>query len=292
MDDQELPDSLRIVLLGVRVTALTFLVPGWSLSALSVRVRFGLTLALTIGLAPLVVDESLRTGVGVLTELVSLSTLDWQRSIPSLLGAFATELAVGVVLGASAGLIVMAARQAGDLIGWQAGINPRGVIGQGGSSGSSAMGELYGWVALAIFLVADGPLSVVRALAASLVWIRPGDVMLWDAWHLWTEVLGARIGEALELALQLSAPVALGTGLAGVLLSLLNRATPDLGLLSMTFPVRTLVGALLLLGSLALTVTSLESTWVDWADAPPWLEIGGDDPVERIAAPEIENRRR
>src|SRR5271166_6345012 len=77
------------------------------------------------------------------------------------------ELLVGGLLGLSAGLIVAAARQAGDLVAAQAGLSAASLFDPEADLELTALGHLYGLIALAVFLALGGPLVLVAALIES-----------------------------------------------------------------------------------------------------------------------------
>ena len=74
---------------------------------------------------------------------------------------------MGGLLGWSAALIVAAARQAGDLVAAQAGLSAAALFDPETGDELTALGHLYGLIALAVFLALDGPLVLVGALIES-----------------------------------------------------------------------------------------------------------------------------
>ena len=77
----------------------------------------------------------------------------------------------GAALGWSAALIVAGARQAGELVGLQAGLSPAALLDPEAAEELTPLGHLYGLVALAVFLALDGPLAPI--LCASVTAYRP-----------------------------------------------------------------------------------------------------------------------
>lgn len=223
-------------MLGMVLTAPAFSSPG-------LDARFRLVLAIILA--------------GVLAPAVSPGL-----AAPSELGALArgclAELLIGAALGWSAGLVIAGARQAGEIVGAQAGLSPAALLDPDAADELTPLGHLYGLIALATFLVLDGPLALVRAVVESYHLLPAGQV------GLNTETVSlafGRVGGALELAIRASAPVALALALAGIALGLLGRAAPSLPLVALSLPVRAALGVgLVILGMITLAAT-LSAAW-------------------------------
>ena len=69
------------------------------------------------------------------------------------------EAVVGAALGWAAGLVIAGARQAGEVVGAQAGLSAAALFDPDAGDGLTPMGHLYGLVALGVFLALDGPLD-------------------------------------------------------------------------------------------------------------------------------------
>jgi flagellar biosynthesis protein FliR len=176
--------------------------------------------------------------------------------------ACVVEGLVGAALGWTAALVVAGARQAGELVGMQAGFSAAALFDPETSDELSALGCLYGLVALAVFLALDGPLALMRGLVESYHLIPPGTAILSEQ----TVALSfGRVGEALGLSLRAAAPVALALSLASVALGLLGRAAPSLPLVALSMPVRAVLGLVLVLLSLVTLVGTLSAAWGGWA---------------------------
>lgn len=224
-----------------RVAGACWTAPALAAPGLGVRIR--LLLAVLLG--------------AILTPALA-PTLIAPSSGPALAQSIFAELFTGALLGWSAALVVAGARQAGELVGAQAGLSPAALFDPEAADEMTALGHLYGLLALAVFLALDGPLRLVQSLAASYRVLPAGGLSLSAET---AQLLFSRVGDALELALRAAAPPALALAVAGVALGLLGRAAPSLPLLALSLPVRTLLGtALAALGLVALG-TLLASAW-------------------------------
>jgi flagellar biosynthesis protein FliR len=226
---------------GLCLTAPTTALPG-------VDVRFRLLLAVVLGavLAP-VIEPAVEPSPA------------W----PLLLGQLLAELLVGALLGWSAGLIVAGARQAGELVGAQAGFSASALFDPETGLELTPLGHLYGLIALGVFLAMDGPLVMAGALIESYQAIPAGTWVLHE-----NSISQAfiQVGSALALALRAAAPPAVALALAGVAVSWIGRLAPAVPLLSLSLPVRSLLGIFLISLSLATLVATLTQAWTRW----PW----------------------
>jgi flagellar biosynthesis protein FliR len=174
-----------------------------------------------------------------------------------------SEWLVGALLGWSAGLIVAAARQAGELVAAQAGLSASALFDPETGLELSPLGQLYGLIALGVFLALHGPLVMAGALVESFQAMPAGTWLLDD--HSAAEAF-AQVGAALALALRAAAPVGVALAVAGVALGWIARLAPAVPVLSMSLPVRSLLGILLVLFGLATLAASLAQAWARW----PW----------------------
>ncbi len=234
-------------LIAARAAGAAWTAPGLGSEGLGWRMRLALTALLTAALGPLIAP-----GLGAPGDLAGIARF-----------ALA-EAAVGAALGWSAALIVAGARQAGEVVGAQAGLSAAALLDPEAGEGLTPLGHLYGLIALATFLALDGPLRVVEALVESYRVVPAGGMAL-SAGSAATAF--GQVGNALELALRLAAPAALALALAGLALALIARAAPAFPFWSLALPVRSFVGLLLVLAGLAALASTLTAAWGDWPSA-------------------------
>jgi flagellar biosynthetic protein FliR len=236
------PTSAILVLartLGLVATAPALAAPG-----LETRFRLLLAVALAALIAP-VVGPSMAV----------------QADVSAIAVACLGEAVVGAALGWAAGLVVAGARQAGEVVGAQAGLSTAALFDPDAGDGMTPMGHLYGLVALGVFLALDGPLMLVRALVESYEVMPVGGLGMSGEM---ADVAFGHVGRALALAVRASAPVAIALTLAGVALGLVARAAPSLPMATMALPVRYALGLVLaILGAAALAGT-LAAAWRAW----------------------------
>jgi len=225
-----------------RASGLAWTAPGLSTPGLGFRPRLLLAATLTALLAPLVApDMTAPPGLGPLA------------------AACLVEVAIGSALGWAGAMVIAGARQAGEIVGGQAGLSPAALFDPEAGDGMTPMGHLYGLVALGVFLALGGPTELVRALAESYKLVPAGGAAPSAAGV--AEWAFGRVGQALTLALHASAPPALALTLAGLALGLLGRAAPSLQLVSLSLPARTLLGLTLAAVGLAALAATLGAAW-------------------------------
>jgi flagellar biosynthesis protein FliR len=227
---------------GVTLTAPMMVVPGvpWSL-------RILLSLILGAVLIPVVepMVGSFRAG-------------------PQLAWLAVMELLIGGLLGLSAGLIVAGARQAGDLVAAQAGFSTAALLDPEGGDELTALGHLYGLIALAVFLAMDGPLVMIGVLVRSYRSVPAGELVLSEGMLAQTF---AQLGGALALSLQAAAPPAVALALAGIVMGWIGRLAPAVPIMSLSLPVRSALGLVLVFLGLAALAAMLSQAWTNclWA---------------------------
>ncbi len=222
-------------------TGPTATAPALSAPGLDLRIRLILAAALASILAP-------ALGPGL------VAPMRWD----ALAQACLAEVVVGAALGWSAALVVAGARQAGEIVGAQAGLSPAALFDPDAGDDLTPLGHLYGLVALATFLALDGPLALVRGLAESYDVLPAGGPALSAET---VRLAFGRVGSALELSLRAAAPVAVALALAGTALGLLGRAAPSLPLVALSLPVRAALGVALALAGLITLAATLNAAW-------------------------------
>jgi flagellar biosynthesis protein FliR len=229
-----------------RIVGLCVTAPALAIPELDWRVRLGLAAVLGAALIPVL-------------EPAIAPTVDLAGAAQGLL----SELLTGALLGWSAALIVSGARTAGDLVAAQAGLATATLVDPETNEEPTSLGRFYGWIALAVFLGLNGPLVLIRALAESYDAIPAGRLLLS---HQTVTLAFAQVGRALELALQAAAPPALALVLTGIVLGWLSRAAPSLPFVALALPIRSFLGVLLVVFSLATLGAILAGAW----GTAPW----------------------
>ena len=202
-----------------RLAGLAVLLPGLSHVAIPWRLRWLMIAALALGLAG-------RQGAAALP-----------ADAPGLLAVLAGELALGLLVGLLANLMLVGAGLAAQQISQQVGLSLIAGYDESSQGSSEAITQLVTLTAVVVFF-ASGAHRVVLAGLADLPLGRAGGAGA----SAWLTSLTAVLAQAFVLALRVAAPV-LGVMLATTLaLGALQRSLPQMHVFSIGLAVRSTVG--------------------------------------------------
>ncbi len=253
------PAALVSGLIACRALGVALFAPGWGLPGLGARIRLLLAGMIAVALYP----SASRLG----------APLPIEANGPRLAMAAVGELLIGGFLGLSGSLIVAGMRQAGELVGLQAGLSPASLLdlepGAAMDEAATPFGHLFGLVALGTYLAADGPVRLIDALAQSYVTMPMCGDWTGAALNL-DQILDLfrQLGAALGLAVQAAAPAGLALVLAGFAMAWLARGATIRTLSGMAWPLRWGLGVALVflfLPGLAMVATAA------WNGAELWV---------------------
>jgi flagellar biosynthesis protein FliR len=243
-------DSLIITIIGgslvfARASGVLWTAPGLAHAGLSARTRLIASLLLTLLALPF---------AGGPSETVTSDLAGWSA-------AASKELMVGLFLGLSAGLIIAAARQAGELAATVAGLAPASLFDPELDSELTPLGHVFGWLAMGAFLALGGPILVFKALVESYQAIPLGSLELSRAGAI---AIFNRATDALEIALSAAAPIACALVFASIVLAIIIRSAPTPAIWSMSLPIRICLGLVLALAGLAGAYATFVRGWSAW----------------------------
>lgn len=230
--------SICAGLLGLRLLPLVLIAP-WLAAGYAPRlVQLAITACLVVCLLPIAVTPE------------ALALPDDTSSL-ILLGA--RELLVGLVLGVSLAVPVLAVRWAGELIGLSFG-------GSQESSEDSPFATLHGLFAAALFLALGGHRLALAALARSLEAVPLAELALPE--HATGIAAGSALllGQAIAVAALIALPVLIALALADALLALFARLSSIAFLPDLAGTTR----ALALLGVVWMSLAALVGSLPSW----------------------------
>ncbi len=221
----------------VRVSGVVLFAPFFSSTALPIRVKAVFAGAVALLLAPLVAAlPGARVSIG----------------FSSLLG----ELAVGLVYGLSLALMNEMLLFAGQVAGLQFSFSLVNLLDPSSSIQTPLLGELFQLMGTLVVIAA----GLDRILLASMV--RSFRVVPLGTYALAPPAALAIVRAASGIflaAIELAAPVLAATLLVEVAVALLGKLNPQLPVMSLTVPLKTLTGFVLLTGALALWPRFIEA---------------------------------
>ncbi|MCX7890207.1 MAG: flagellar biosynthetic protein FliR [Rhodobacteraceae bacterium] len=249
-------ELLAAALVFLRVAGAVSVFPAFGETAVPLRIRLAIAVALTMAVAPAV--------GGIADEAAATAGLAWQEAAPrpgqgidagpgtggerpggggpaAALALVLTEVAIGLAFGLTLRLFVQALATAGAMIAQATGLSQ--LFGAGGNEPTAAVAQLLvlGGVTLAL----SAGLHVQAA--AALIWTyaafppgRPPDPSLLADWHLETLAAG------FVLAFRMAAPFLVAGLVWNLALGAVNRAMPQI-LATLAGAPATMAGALVLL---------------------------------------------
>jgi len=213
--------SFAVVLF--RVAGIMVFSPFYSSGAFPAQFKVILPLIVAVTLAPMVPPSQLPTEFGL------------AQVVASALG----EALIGMVLGLTASFVFGGLQLAGKIIGFQLGFSIVNVIDPQSAVETSVISILHNFLGLSLFLLLNGHHWFFLAVSESLSYLPAGGV------HL----RGPLVEEVLRLSsqvfvsgLRIAGPVIAVTAIADVVLGMIGRAAPQVNILIVGMPVKTLVG--------------------------------------------------
>src|SRR5580698_8668938 len=228
----------------IRVSGMLAFSPFFSSSALPMRTKAVFALAVAYLIAPI---AALQPGV--------VPTL----SLPALLG----ELAVGLVYGLLLALLNEMLLFAGQIAGLQFSFSLVNLIDPASSIQTPLLGELFQLTGTLVIIAAGLDRIVLASMVRSFRAVPLGSYALAPTAAL---AIVRAAGGIFLAAVELAAPVLAATMLVEVAVSLVGKLSPQLPVMSLTVPLKTLTGFVLLTGSLALWPRFIEARFAGLLD--------------------------
>ena len=224
------------VLVLVRLSGLMVFAPIFSSGAIAPRIKAGFAVAMTFLLAPVVAAIPGARAV-----------LDAQ----AVLG----ELGVGVVFGLSLMLLDEALVFAGTMLGYQFSFSLVNLLDPNTMVETPVLGQMLNWLGVLVLLGAGLDRSLLMAVMRSFCTVPVGQA-----------IVGARTGAALAAMMggvflagvQLAAPVMAAALTVEMTVALIGRLSPQLPVMVMSIPLKTLASYVVLIASLAV--------WPGWIE--------------------------
>jgi flagellar biosynthetic protein FliR len=228
----------------VRVSGMVAFAPFFSSTALPVRTKAVFVGALAYLLAPLV---------------AALPLAQVSISFSALLG----ELAVGLVYGLTLTLMTEMMLFAGQIVGVQFSFSAVNLLDPTSSIQTPLMGDLFQLMGTLVVIAAGLDRILLASMVRSFRAVPLGSYALAPTTAM---AIVRAAGGIFLAAVELAAPILAATMLVEVAVSLLGKLSPQLPVMSLTVPLKTLTGFALLAGSLALWPRFIEARFAGLLD--------------------------
>jgi flagellar biosynthetic protein FliR len=218
------------VTVGLRVSGILVFAPFLGSSSIPPRIKGGLALALTLLLYP-VCGRPLNFA----------APSSWVQMVVG-------ETALGLLIGLAANLIFEAAEMAGSILGVQMGYSLVNLIDPQTQVETPVLSLFHQTIALLIFLHLDVHHWLLRAVARSYAYLPAGSAF---PTGLSAGALVQAAGSIWLVGVQIAAPALAATVVADFALAFLGKASPQLPIMIIGISVKSMLGMLALIGSLA-----------------------------------------
>ncbi len=169
-------------------------------------------------------------------------------------GTVVQQVSIGLAIGFTARLVVAVLELAGQLVGFQMGLGFAAFFDAATSAQSSAMGRLYGNLAVLLFVALNGHLMLVMAVTNSFAAFPVDPNFLGAVGTLQLYSLGA---DLFASAFWIALPVVAMLMFANLALGIISRVAPQMNIYAIGFPVTLSVG----LVGVAATLPMLEAPY-------------------------------
>ncbi len=218
------------ILVLARLTPLFLVAPLFSSRQIPPRVRTIVACALAVGLTPIAMH-----GQHVPNDALALFALVFK------------ELLVGLAFALTIALLFAAVSSAGALLDMLVGFSFGAIVDPLTGNQSAVLTQLYGLVALAVFVVIDGTSWVIGGLARTYDLVPLSAAP--DVRALAVGVV-ASFATIFSAALEVAAPVLLAVVITDVAFGVVTRVVPQLNVFAVGFPVKVIVGLTVVAASL------------------------------------------
>lgn len=226
------------LLLSARLLAMMQFAPPFNGSAVPLRMRIALSVAVSAAISPVVYEQT-----GPIIE----------PTVPALVGAMFYQVGAGVAMGVIIQLFLIAIQAGGSMIDVISGIGIAVLYDPITQVEAAPVGRLHQLIALTGLFIIDGHLMIMRGLIRSFE-VAPVSGMRIDA----IPEVAARAGtDLLIAAVEIALPVLVALAMTEAVMALASRAAPRLNVMVLGFAAKSMVMLLVLTISLPLAVRAV-----------------------------------
>lgn len=241
-----------MTLVLVRISGLAVFAPLFSSSAIPVRIKTVFVLAVSFLVAPVVAGfPHAHVELGVMPVL--------------------GELSVGLVFGMTVSLLFETLNFTGQILGFQFSFSLVNLLDPNSPVQTPLLGQMFGLLGTLTVIATGLDRVMLASLLRTFVAAPVGSVTFSPREAM---ALLPMAGGVFSAALQLSAPVLAATLVAEMAVALAGKLAPQLPVMAIDVPAKTLLGYVVLIGSLAVWPPWIESHFVALLDAAGRLLAG------------------
>lgn len=222
----------------VRVTGFLTLAPAFSQRSVPIPYRFWIGMMLTLILLPIVNAQALTGVTGI-------------AYLPLVL----RELAVGLLIGFVVMLALTSGNLAGKIVGVQMGYGLATVMDPITSEQGTLIDQLNGLIVLILFFTLGGHRMIILALSKSFE-VVPLGIAQWPGGI--TDGVLQLFFHVILLGIQIAIPVMASVFIVEAAVGVLSKGAPQFNVFTIGLPMRILVGAIVLIGTIPLLVALMK----------------------------------
>ncbi len=243
-----IPLALTWLLVLFRLTGIFIFAPMYGSRTIPVRIKVLFSIVLSFYVFAALYWPRGEDAVMRISPVTALNAPLW-----SLAGVVVAEMMIGLIIGFGANLPVIAMQVAGRVVDQQLGMGLGGVLNPDLDDQSGIVGEFFFIVALALFLILGGHRVLLSTLINTFDHVplgafRPDGHML--------DLIVGLLASMFELALRVAGPLLCLVFLGTVAMGFIARTVPQINILSIGFPVRILVGMVVITAALSSEVSA------------------------------------
>lgn len=174
---------------------------------------------------------------------------------PEALGVVVQQVVIGLAIGFAVRLVFAAVELAGEVVGFQMGLNFAAFFDPSLNSQSSAVARFFGQMASLLFVVMNGHLMVLMAVTKSFEAFPVGPHFLEALASMRLYQLGT---ELFSSALWMALPMVGMLMFANLALGIISRVAPQINIFAVGFPITLVVGIV----GIAITLPMLDQPFV------------------------------
>jgi len=217
---------ILLILAFIRVSSLMVAAPFFNNPAVPLRLKIVLSFLIAIFVLPVLPPPA--------------APIDFDAT--ALVGTIFQEVLIGLLIGFTLNLLFLALRFAGGILDIDLGFQTASLFNLDVGI-PTLLGELYFLVGLMLFLLLNGHVYLIEAVAASLQVLPINAFVLTP---LSIEFLINAAGLTFLIALKIAAPVLIALFITNLALALLARVAPQTNIFILSFQLKIVVGLLLL----------------------------------------------
>lgn len=226
----------KLVLIFLRMTSFIVICPGFSFKGLPNILKITLSISFSVIVYMTIGDLNIANNY-ILFLLLSVK-----------------EVLIGLAFGYITKLIFAVVEMAGQLVDFQAGFSMAAIYDPNMGAKASNYGRLYYWLSICVFFIFDFHHKFIESIIASFTYI---PLEFWNFTNFGFESIQKLFSMVFELAINLAVPMIIVMLMVDMVLGIISKSVPQINVLMLGMPVKSMVSFLFTLIILAWLMESM-----------------------------------